>query len=69
MPESAIQRTAPRPALTILPSTLGREARERRWNVVPRPTSSSESTKRRSFARRLTRGTAARAPRWSACPV
>ena len=37
--------------------------------MVPRPTSSSESTKLRSFVRRFTRGTAARAPRWSAWPV
>ena len=36
---------------------------------MPRPTSSRLSTNRRSFARRFTRGTAARAPRWSAWPV
>ena len=48
----------------------GRGSRgERRWNVVPRPTSSRLRTKRRSPARFFTRGTAARAPRWSAWPV
>ena len=37
--------------------------------MEPRPTSSRLSTNRRSLARRFTRGTAARAPRWSGCPV
>ena len=69
VPQSGTQRTAPRPARTMRPSTPGRFARERRWNVLPRPTSSRLRTKRRSPRRRFTRGTAASAPRWSACPV
>ena len=67
-PSRATQRTAPRPARTIRPSTGGRLARraevERRRRARPRRARGRSAGRR---ARRFTRGTAASAPRWSAC--